>query len=60
MYLRHKYEPKLLNELEVEYPKIKELFNKIALDCDKCRVKAGIHYISDGEFSRTLFKMFNT
>ena len=55
----HAYQAILLaSHLSKKYPDKKELFNKIALDCDKCRVKAGIHYISDGEFSRTLFNIF--
>ena len=37
----------------------KELFDKIALDCDKCRIRAGIHYVSDGKFPRQLFEMSN-
>jgi len=40
--------------LSKKYPDKKELFHKIALDCDYCRVKAGIHYISDGIFARKL------
>ena len=56
----HAYQAILLaSRLSEKYPDKKDLFNKIALDCDKCRVRAGIHYVSDGEFSRTLFKIFN-
>ena len=36
------------------YPHKKELFYRIALDCDLCRVKAGLHYPSDGQFAREL------
>ena len=45
--------------LSNKYPEKKALFNNIALKCDECRVKAGIHYKSDGEFSRQLFYLFN-
>ena len=56
----HAYQAALVaSHLSKKYPNKQDLFNKIALECDKCRVKAGIHYISDGEFSRTLFKFFN-
>ena len=40
--------------LSKKYPNKKELFHKIAIDCDYCRVKAGLHYISDGIFARKL------
>lgn len=36
------------------YPRKKELFYRIALDCDLCRIKAGLHYPSDGQFAREL------
>lgn len=36
------------------YPHKKELFYRIALDCDLCRIKAGLHYPSDGQFAREL------
>ena len=56
----HAYQAAVVaSHLSKKYPNKKHLFNKIALECDKCRVKAGLHYISDGEFSRTLFKFFN-
>lgn len=56
----HAYQAELVaSYLSKKYPDKKDLFNKIALNCDKCRVKAGLHYISDGEFSRTLFNIFN-
>ena len=44
----------LANKLTKRYPEKKELFQKIALQCDICRVKAGLHYYSDGEFARAL------
>ena len=56
----HAYQALLLADyLSKKYPEKKELFDSIALKCDECRVKAGIHYVSDGEFSRKLFKLFN-
>ena len=56
----HAYQALLLAKyLSKKYPEKKELFNKLAIKCDECRVKAGIHYKSDGEFSRKLFHLFN-
>lgn len=56
----HTYQACILaNYLSKKYPKKKYLFEKIALDCDYCRVKAGLHFPSDGIFSRKLFKLFN-
>ncbi len=44
----------LANKLTNRYPEKKNLFHNIALQCDICRVKAGLHYYSDGEFGRKL------
>lgn len=56
----HAYQAMILAKyLSNKYPEKKELFHNIALKCDECRVKAGIHYKSDGEFSRKLFYLFN-
>lgn len=56
----HAYQALLLAKyLSKKYPEKKELFNKLAIKCDECRVKAGIHYKSDGEFSRKIFNIFN-
>ena len=56
----HAYQALLLAyHLSKKYPDKKELFDSIAARCDDCRVKAGIHYKSDGEFSRKLFQLFN-
>jgi len=56
----HAYQALLLaSHLSKKYPEKKKLFDNIAARCDDCRVKAGIHYKSDGEFSKTLFKLFN-
>lgn len=56
----HAYQALLLaSHLSKKYPEKKELFYSIAAKCDDCRVKAGIHYKSDGEFSKRLFHLFN-
>ena len=56
----HAYQALLLaSHLSKKYPEKKQLFDNIAAKCNDCRVKAGIHYKSDGEFSKTLFKLFN-
>jgi hypothetical protein len=41
-----------------EYPELKEKLDTIAEKCDACRVAAGLHYLSDGQFSRYLVNMF--
>ena len=56
----HAYQATLLaHYLSKKYPGKKNLFDMLALKCDDCRVKAGIHYKSDGVFSRKLFHLFN-
>ena len=56
----HAYQALLLSKyLSKKYPEKKDLFKDIANKCDECRVKAGIHYVSDGDFSRKLFNFFN-
>lgn len=56
----HCYQALLLaSHLSKKYPEKKQLFDSIAKKCDDCRVKAGIHYKSDGEFSNKLFQFFN-
>ena len=56
----HAYQAMIIaKHLSNKYPEKKELFYTLALKCDQCRVKAGIHYKSDGEFSRKLFYLFN-
>ena len=56
----HAYQALLVAKyLSNKYPEKKKLFNNIAFKCDDCRVKAGIHYRSDGDFSRKIFKYFN-
>ena len=41
-----------------EHPELKEKLLSIAEKCDACRVAAGLHYPSDGQFSRYLVNMF--
>ena len=36
------------------YPEKRDIFKRIARRCDEVRVTAGIHYPSDGEFSKRL------
>jgi len=48
----------LAYKLSCKYPQNKKLFFKIAQKCDDCRVKAGIHYPSDGEFSKYLVDFY--
>ena len=56
----HAYQALLVSSyLSKKYPEKKKLFDKIAIQCDNCRVKAGLHYKSDGEFSRKLFYLLN-
>lgn len=51
----HSYQAYLLcKHLSKKYPDKKNLFKNLALKCDDCRVKAGLHYPSDGEFSRKI------
>lgn len=47
----------LSNVLSKMYPKKKDIFDKIAQECDRTRILAGIHYPSDGEFSKKLVKL---
>lgn len=44
----------LANVLGKKYPKKKEQLYIIAEKCDKVRIKAGLHYPSDGEFSKAI------
>ena len=56
----HAYQAYLVAKvLSKKYPEKKELLHKIALQCDMCRVRAGLHYPSDGVFSRKLVDYFN-
>ncbi len=40
--------------LSRQYPDKKQLFDKLAEKCDDVRVKAGIHYPSDGKLSKNI------
>ena len=45
----------LADYLSKIYPNKKNLFEKIADRCNDCRIKAGLHYPSDGKYSKLLF-----
>lgn len=45
----------LANYLSKIYPIKKNLFEKIADRCNDCRIKAGLHYPSDGQYSKLIF-----
>ncbi len=47
----------LAKSLSKKYPEKRDILNKIALECDLTRVKAGLHYPSDGRFARQLVDM---
>ena len=49
----------LSNILSKKYPNKKDLFDKLANRCDIVRVKAGLHYPSDGELSKTIANFIN-
>ena len=40
--------------LTKRYPNKEKIFDELANKCNDCRIKAGIHYPSDGEFSKNL------
>ena len=48
----------LYKKLSKKYPEKEEILKKLALRCDDCRIKAGLHYPSDGEYSRKLVDIF--
>ena len=55
----HAFQAYLLSKkLSEKYPEKKKLFEKIAKKCDLCRVQAGLHYPSDGEYSKKLVESF--
>ena len=57
----HAYQAYLLAKyLGKKYPYKKKLFLDTAIECDYCRIKAGLHYPSDGIFARKLVDYFNT
>lgn len=56
----HAYQAYLLSKkLSEKYPEKKKLFEILAIKCDQCRVLAGLHYPSDGIFSKILVDFFN-
>ena len=55
----HAYQAHVLYKiLSKKYPEKKDLFEKLSYECDMCRIKAGLHYPSDGEYSRQLVNLF--
>lgn len=48
----------LAKVLSLKYPEKKEKWNSLAQQCDLVRVKAGLHYPSDGKFSKKLVDYF--
>jgi len=55
----HAYQAYYLTKyLSKRYPNKRDLFEKIAKKCDLCRVYAGIHYPSNGQFSKYLVNLF--
>ena len=44
----------IAKKLSQKYPEKKNILNKIAEMCDLCRVKAGLHFPSDGQYSKYL------
>ena len=56
----HAYQALLVSKyLSKKYPDKKSTFESIAKKCDTCRVRTGLHYVSDGQFSKILFDYFN-
>ena len=55
----HAYQAYYLSKkLSKIYPNKSKLFENIAKKCDLCRVCAGLHYPSDGQFSKYLVDLF--
>ena len=48
----------LTNYLSKKYPDKEKIFKKIAKECDLTRIKAGLHYPSDGEFAEYFVNTF--
>jgi hypothetical protein len=48
----------LAKKMTYKYPENKKIFEKIAEECDNTRIKAGLHFPSDGIFSRYLVDLF--
>ena len=45
----------LANYLKKIYPEKKEIIEKVAEKCNDCCIKAGLHYPSDGMYSKLIF-----
>jgi len=45
-------------KLKFKYPEKGEILDKIARECDITRIKAGLHYPSDGQFSKYIVDNF--
>ena len=55
----HAFQAYYLSEvLSLKYPDKQEQWRSLAKQCDLVRVKAGLHYPSDGEFSKKLVDYF--
>ena len=50
----------LANYLTEIYPEKKTFLENIADECNSCRVKAGLHYPSDGLYSKLIFYKYNS
>ena len=50
----------LAKKLSQKYPNLTKTFNKLADECDITRIKAGLHYPSDGKFARYLVNKLYT
>ncbi|MHA2474870.1 MAG: hypothetical protein ACXAES_16725 [Promethearchaeota archaeon] len=48
----------LAKKLGKSYPELQPQLDSIAERCNSVRIKAGLHYPSDGEFSKQLVKFF--
>lgn len=48
----------LAKTLGKKYPGLQSQLDDLAEKCDSCRIKAGIHYPSDGKFSKQLVDIF--
>ena len=47
----------IAKKVSEKYPHLKNLVDDIARRCDECRVKAGLHYPSDGVFSKQIINI---
>ena len=44
--------------LSKKYPERKHIFDHIAEQCNLSRIKAGLHYPSDGEFAKKIVDLY--